>query len=62
MIMQQVAASGVPVAIAEDLEICGLGGKPAIASPGCGCWYCRGCPGWPDFVVDGAARNAANYE
>ena len=34
---------------AEDLEICGLGRKPAIPWPGCGCWYCRGCPGWPNI-------------
>jgi len=35
--------------MAEDLEICGMGGKPAIPWPGCGCWYCRGCPGWPNI-------------
>ena len=29
-------------------ELQRMGGKPAIPWRGCGCWYCRGCPGWPD--------------
>ena len=41
---------------AEDLILSGLGGRPAIPWLGCGCWYCRGCPGWPNVSIQTSAN------